>query len=144
MPRRPFKQPLRSISRSGARRLFSVQQSAAIDGLSWSGSVRAVEWRRGAAWRDHKGRQCPSAAPPWSREPGLIACRHGSAGSCTIVLKHCRRTSATLPGRRRFGCAVGGDGLLPAGSRSLSLRPIAREMADFIWAIARQIPQIAG
>jgi hypothetical protein len=38
-------------------------------------------------------------------------------------LRLCRRTSATLLGRRRFGCAVGGDVLLPAGSRRLSLRP---------------------
>jgi ABC transporter substrate binding protein len=52
-----------------------------------------------------------------------MSCRHASAGSCTIGLRRCRRTSATLPGRRRPGCAVGGDVLLPAESRRLWLRP---------------------
>jgi hypothetical protein len=37
-------------------------------------------------------------------------------------LRLCRRTCATLLGRRRFGCAVGGDVLLPVGSRRSSLR----------------------
>ena len=72
----------RRNDRGGGRRLFPVRQPATIDGLSWSGSVRAVEWPHGAAWRDHKGRQCPSAA---RLDRGSLDLSHAGTGQPEAV-----------------------------------------------------------
>jgi hypothetical protein len=58
----------RRNDRSRGRRLFTVRQPAAIDGLSWPGSVRAFEWQRGAQGRDHKGRQSPPSPDDSERQ----------------------------------------------------------------------------
>jgi hypothetical protein len=58
----------RRNDRSRGRRLFTVRQPAAIDGLSWPGSVRAFEWQRGAEGRDHKGRQSPPSPDDSERQ----------------------------------------------------------------------------
>lgn len=61
---------------------FPVRQPPTIDGLSWSGPVRAVEWRRGAAWRDHKGRQYPSAS---RLDRGSLDLSHAGTGQPEAV-----------------------------------------------------------
>jgi len=71
---------------------------------------------------------------------GSTASRRGSAASCCSGRKASPSQSARSPGRRNCGCARDRKLARTGKPANVVTTAIARELAGFVWAIARQVP----
>jgi len=95
--------------------------------------------------RSHQGRQ--RHRPSTADRGGLVLpdSRPASAVSCCSARRRSRGRSVRPPGRRSCGSARGtASSPAPASPANVVTAAIARELAGFLWAVARQVTIPAG
>ena len=129
----------RGAHRGGAGRLPALRLSAAADGLSGAHSERGLIRRTAAPGRDHQSRQQLGAARTGRGGVGLRV-----PGACLVG----HRASPAKASKRACDIAWKAQLRLCARFRRLAARgvtrnkmvvAIARELAGFVWAIAREV-----